>query len=150
LFKYPFWIFSFPNISFEVLKMSDLHLFYTDKEHECCVFDSLNDLNDYKNEWLSKNPGAAYECQYIRGKLNKSPPEDTLKVWFVYSEDDFGGDEKIKIFYNKEDAKKYRLEWIAKAGGKIDVCVDCRNVQSDYSLDDELIAKFMKGSLNKN
>lgn len=129
--------------------MTDLHLFYTDKEHDCCVFDNLNDLQEYKVAWIAKNPNTPYDVQIIRAKLNKTPPEDTLKVWFVYSEDDFGGDENIKIFYNREDAKKYKLEWMVKTEGKLDICIDSRNVQSDYSLNDEMVAKFIRNKSQK-
>lgn len=124
--------------------MSELHLFYTDKHDESCVFDNLTEFHEYKKEWLANNPKTPYYCQVIRAKLNKAPSDDTLKVWFVYSADDFGGDENIKIFYNKEDAKKYRLEWIVKTEGKLDVCINSRNVQSDYSMNDEMIAKFIR------
>ncbi len=123
--------------------MTELHVFYADKEHDSRAFDDLLEFNEYVREWVLKNPDTKYKCQTIPAKLTKPPPEESLKVWFVYSEDDFGGDEKIKIFYDKENAKKYQLEWIAKSAGKVDVAIDCRNVQSDYSLDSELIIKFM-------
>jgi len=129
--------------------MTDLHLFYTDKEHDCCVFDNLNDLQEYKVSWIAKNPNTSFDVQIIRAKLNKTPPEDTLKVWFVYSEDDFGGDENIKIFYDREDAKKYKLEWMVKTEGKLDICISSRNVQSDYSLNDEMVAKFIRDRSSK-